>query len=214
MLPFLKLFRATAFLLLLALQACSTEEIMPSDIEGGQDYYPIQTGNAWTYRVDTVRYSSRYVSALNSIVVDTFQGQYFQKEIIADSLGLQEGNPFFRIEIYRSTDSSGPWLIDSVWSIQRSSGKILKTENNRPLVKLKFPLLEGSRWDGNQYNSLQDSTGSFWYKASKLGKNKEFQNNFYPAVVIVQRSDSNCLGKADFSETYLKGPEVARGSGY
>jgi hypothetical protein len=197
--------RFIPYLLIISLLgACSSSEIMPSAVESGRDFYPVQTGNTWIYQVDTIRYSSRFVTSLNTIVVDTVKGRYFLKEIIADSIGLQEGNPLFRIELFRSADSTGPWAIDSVWSIQRGKDKILKTENNRPLVKLKFPVSEGSRWDGNQYNSLQDSSGTFWYKATAVNKAFAFQNNFYPGVVVVQKSDSNCLGKSDFQETYLK----------
>jgi len=185
--------------------ACSSREVMPSAVESGKDFYPVKTGNTWIYQVDTIRYSSRFVNSLNTVVVDTIKGRYYLKETIADSIGLQEGSPFFRIELFKSADSTGPWTIDSVWSIQRGNDKILKTENNRPLVKLKFPVSEGSRWDGNQYNSLQDSSGNFWYKATQVNKTIGFQNNFYPGVVVIQKSDSNCLAKNDFQETYLKG---------
>ena len=194
-----------ACLAALLMFACSSQDILPSSVDSGTDFYPVASGNTWIYQVDTIRYSSRYSSALNAIVTDTFSGRYFIKEVIADSIGLQEGNPFFRVELFHSSDSTGPWQIDSVWSIQRGKDKILKTENNRPVVKLKFPLSEGSRWDGNQYNTLQDSSGTYWYKATQVNKPVFFRNNFYPGLVVVQKKDSNCLGKENASETYLKG---------
>lgn len=193
-----------ALLVLSTFFGCSTQEIQPAAIQSGREFYPVQTGNSWIYQVDTVRYSSRFVPAINSIVVDTSKGRYYIKETIADSIGLQEGNPFFRIELFHAADSTGPWLIDSVWSIQRGMDKILKTENNLPIVKLRFPLTEGSRWDGNQYNSLQDSSETYWYRATGLNKSYPYKNNFYPGVVVIQKSDSNCLGKENFRETYLK----------
>jgi len=187
------------------LQSCSSKEVAPSTIESGLEFYPISVGNTWIYQVDTIQYSSRFSPSLNTTVVDTFRGKYFLKEVISDSIGLQEGNPFFRIELYRSPDSTGPWTIDSVWSIQRGKDKILKTENNRPIIKLKFPLTEGSRWDGNQYNTLQDSLAITWFSAKNLNKAIAFGSNSYPSVEIIQKSDSNCLTKSDFRETYLKG---------
>jgi hypothetical protein len=186
------------------LTGCSSQEIMPASVESGKDFFPLKVGNSWIYQVDSTRYISRFVTSLNTIVTDTFRGRYYIKETIADSIGLQEGNPFFRIELFHAIDSSGPWQIDSVWSIQRGTDKILKTENNRPIVKLKFPISEGSRWDGNQYNSLQDSSGTFWYKATRVNKSVTFRNNSYPGVLVIEKADSNCLGKDDFSTTYLR----------
>jgi hypothetical protein len=200
---YLRIWAICAFFLIL--QSCQTQDVLPSLSEVGLEFYPIQSGNTWIYQVDTTAYLSRFNSAQNQIQTDTFRGRYFLKEIISDSIGLQEGNPIFRVEIYRAPDSTGPWKIDSVWSIQRSQSKILKTENNRPIVKLKFPLKEGSRWDGNQYNALQDSSGSSWFNAINLNREIPFRNNFYPSVMIIQKSDSSCLGKTRAIERYMKG---------
>lgn len=183
---------------------CSTQDITPAAIESGKEFYPVARGHSWIYEVDTTRFVSRFVTAVNAIVTDTLRGRYYVKECIVDSIGLQEGSPYFRIELFHSSDSSGPWKIDSVWSIQRGTDKILKTENNRPILKLKFPLTEGSRWDGNQYNTLQDSSGTYWFRAKSLNKNVAFNNNFHPGLVVIEKSDSNCLGKDDFQSTYLR----------
>lgn len=203
----LKAFLIPSILMLFAflLEGCSSQDIQPSAVDAGQDFYPVQVGNTWIYQADTIRYSTRYVTSGGTFITDTLRGTYFVKEIIADSIGLQEGNPFFRVELYHGADSTGPWTIDSVWSIQRGKDKILKTENNRPVVKLMFPLREGSRWDGNQYNSLQDSSGSYWFKAGSMNREMEFRNRIYPSVLITQRSDSSCLGKTLITETYLRG---------
>lgn len=192
--------------LLLLLGSCSVKDIEPSSIEAiGREFYPVQSGNTWIYQVDSTTYTSRFIESQNRIITDTFRDRFFIMEKIADSIGLQEGNPFFRIEIYRSADSLGPWRIDSVWSIQRGRDKILKTENNRPIVKLKFPLQKGIRWDGNQYNSLQESSGTGWFYVKEINTNYPFGNNLYPSALIIQKSDSDCLGKTSFYERYLKG---------
>ena len=187
------------------LEGCNSREILPSAIENGVDYYPIKTGNSWIYQVDTIRYIPRLSSGNSAVKTDTLKGRYYLKEIIADSIGLQEGNPFFRVEQYISAEIDGPWMIDSVWSIQRGIDKILKTENNRPIVKLKYPLREGGRWDGNQYNNRQDSSGNDWFTSYDVGKEYYFQNNPFVSVLIVHKSDSNCLTNTRIWERYLKG---------
>lgn len=185
--------------------ACTSKDIFPENVAGaGSDFYPIETGNTWIYQVDTIGYSSKFDVAQNKFVTDTTRGRYFMKEVIADSIGLQQGNPLFRVEIYRAADSSGPWTIDSVWSIQRGKDKILKTENNRPIVKLKFPVNEKSRWDGNQYNLQQDSSGSFWFTIQNFDEEFSFGNKLWPSFKVVQQMDSNCLNRVSSNEIYLK----------
>ncbi len=164
-------------------------------MESGKDYYPVAIGNSWVYRVDTVQYS---------FAGDTTRGHYFLKEIITDSLYRQEGNMVYRIEVYRTSDTTRPWTIDSVWSIRQDPDKIIKVENNRPVVKLRFPLQEGSRWDGNQYNTQQDSNNVFWFTVRNLNGQAIFGNEIVPSVEIVQKIDSNCINKSDFVEVYYK----------
>jgi hypothetical protein len=108
------------------------------------------------------------------------------------------------LEIYRTSDTSNPWQPDSIWSIRKDEDKVLKTENNRPIVKLKFPLKEGSKWDGNQFNSLQDSNSVYWFTVKNLNKTIEFQNQNIPGVEIIQKIDSNCINNSNFREVYLK----------
>lgn len=181
---------------LLLAWACSPSDIDPVLVEGGAEFYPVGKGNFWEYRVDTVAYT---------FAGDTTTGSYFIREVISDSLYLQEGNPVFRIELYRRNLESAPWRLDSVWTLRKDPDKILKTENNRPIVKLKFPLREGSRWDGNAFNILQDSNTVHWFKVQNLNKTYAFAGENYPGVEIIQKNDSNCINNSDFREVYLKG---------
>lgn len=192
---------------------CGTKDILPEDVVGaGQDFYPVKQGNTWVYAVDTISYSSFWDGT--AVLTNSFPGKYYLKEIIADSIGLQEGNPLFRVLVYRAPDSTGPWEIDSVWSIQRGVDKILKTENNTPVVKLKFPVTRNSRWDGNQYNLLQDSSGTNWFSVKNFFEDYFYNGSKWPSFKVVQKSDSNCLEKSDIHEIYLKqiGPAYIRKS--
>jgi len=183
-------------LILSGFVSCSTSELSPEALETGRDYFPVSKGNYWIYKVDTIDY--RFSG-------DTTFGSYFVKEWIADTLYRQEGNLVYKLEIYRRTDTSQIWKIDSVWSLRVDPDKILKIENNIPYVKLRFPLREGSRWDGNQYNTQQDIYSVFWYTVRNLNKPYIFNNENYPSVEIVQKIDSNCINKSEFREIYYKG---------
>ena len=184
-----------SFLLFSVLISCDTSEIDPEKIDSGSDYYPIAVGNFWVYAVDTTEYA--FSGAIR-------KGRYFMKEIVSDTLPDQEGARVFRLEIYRTTDTTKAWQIDSVWTVRVGKDKIIKTENNRPFVKLLFPLREGSRWDGNQYNPLQDSNSVYWYTVRDLGKTTQFNNQNVPSVEIAQKIDSNCINLSYFTEIYFK----------
>jgi hypothetical protein len=183
------------FLFLGILFSCETSELSPGDSPTGQEYFPIQVGNFWVYRVDTTQYT---------FAGEVKKGSYFLKEVISDSLPDQEGSKVFRIEIYKTLDTTKAWEIDSVWVVRVGNDKIIRTENNRPFVKLLFPLREGSRWDGNQYNTNQDSNSVFWYTLRNLGVYRRFQNQEIETVEVVQKIDSNCVNNSYYSEVYYK----------
>jgi hypothetical protein len=193
------------FLILLSgfIASCSTKEISGLNVSGEKvsEFYPIQKGNVWYYKVDSTHYSR--LAADQDLL--RFDSTYYLKEQIADSIGLQDGSPWFRVERYKSRNSTGPWFIDSVWSIQRGTDKIVKTENNRPIIKLKGPLGEGIRWDGNQYNSLGNNSGNSWFTVKEFNKEIIFNNNAIASLLVIQKADSNCFSKENMEERYLKG---------
>ena len=181
--------------LLVALWACETSEISPVQIATGAEYYPIEVGNYWVYQVDTVNYT---------FTGDTLSGTFFRKEKISDTLPDSEGSKVFRLEIYKRTAETQPWVIDSVWTVRKDSRRIVKTENNKPFVKLTFPLQNGSSWDGNLFNPDRDSNTVFWYKIRNLGQKTPFGNLEVESVEIVQKIDSSCLEKNYFTEVYYR----------
>lgn len=187
--------------LIILLNSCATEEIDPISIESGKDYFPIEVGSFRIYKVDTTAYT---------FAGDIEQGSFYWREYISDSLFRQEGSLVYRVEIARSQSPNGPWGVDSVWTIRKDEDKILRTENNRTYVKLRFPLREGSSWDGNQFNIFQDSNSVFRYTVRNLGRVQEVAGTTRPSVTIIQKIDSNCINKSVFFETYFKGIGLGR----
>lgn len=176
--------------------ACSTEEIDPVSIESGKDFFPVEIGGFRIYRVDTTTYT---------FAGEVENGSYYWRELISDTLYRQEGSLVYRLELSRSASPNGPWGVDSVWTLRKDEDKVLKTENNRTYVKLRFPLKEGSSWDGNQFNIFQDSNSIFRYTVRNLGQTGEVAGLFRPSATIIQKIDSNCINKSVFFETYFKG---------
>ncbi len=182
-------------ILFLAFSGCETADIDPDNVSTGRDYFPMRVGNFWVYQVDSVNYS---------FTGGKTNGSFFYKEYISDTLPDQEGAKVFRIEVSKSLDTTHGWSLDSVWSVRVGKDRIIKSENNLPIVKLVFPLQEGSRWDGNQFNIHQDSSSIFWYRIKDLGKLVSFKNKTIESVEIVQKVDSNCINFTYFTEVYYK----------
>jgi hypothetical protein len=182
-------------LIFITLTACQNDDISPEKIEVGLDYYPISVGNFWTFRVDTTSFL---------FSGDTTKGSFYLKEKITDSLYRQEGSMVYRLEISKGPTSTGPWVIDSVWAIRNDKDKIIRTENNRPIVRLQFPLREGSSWDGNIFNPLQDSTTFFRFRVKNLDKSATYKGDEIASVQVIEKIDSNCINKSSFFEVYFK----------
>ena len=187
------------FLICLAaiFQSCETGDISPQQIASGKEYFPYQIGNYWIYRIDTITYTPNG---------DVYSGGYFRKDIISDTLPDQEGSKVFRVEIYKTVDTTSDWEIDSVWSFRVDNDKILYTENNKPIVKLKFPLQNGNRWDGNAFNPEADSSGIFWFSIAKMGKPfiQADSTRFEETLTVLQKVDENSINKSNFYEVYGK----------
>jgi len=179
----------------LYLTSCQSDDIVPKELESGRSYYPISVGRFWIYKVDSTNY------AFNG---EVSKGTFYLKEKISDSLYRQEGSMVYRIEISKGLTETGPWLLDSIWTIRKDIDKIIKTENNRPIVKLRFPLKDGNAWDGNAFNPLQDSNTVFLYTIKDLGKSVDYKGETIPSLEVVQKIDSNCINKSAFLEIYYE----------
>lgn len=178
-------------------QGCETGDVNPQQVASGKEYFPHSVGSFWIYKVDTVNYLPDGSKQ---------SGSYFRKDKITDTLLDQEGAKVFRVEIYQTQDTSKAWEIDSVWSFRVETDKILYTENNKPIVKLKFPLQNGNKWDGNAYNTEADSSGIFWFSVAQMGKPfmQPDSSVVQQTLTVLQRVDDNSINKSNFYEVYGK----------
>jgi len=178
----------------LFLVSCQSEDLKPNQIDSGKAYYPVQIGKFWVYKVDTITY--KFDGSIQ-------KGTYFRKERISDSLYRQEGALVYRLEISKSLSENGPWNSSSIWNLRQDNDKIIKTEENIPYVKVRFPLKNGAIWDGNVFNILQDSARIFPFTVQNLGVSQTFKQEEIASVQVLQKVDSNCVNKSAFFELYL-----------
>lgn len=165
---------------------------LPSSQDGGKFFYP-KIGQSLVYDVEDAQYelSGKYT-------MKTYQ----LKEVNASTFKDLEGNEILRIERYRRENEAQKWIIDSIFTAKKEVDKALKTESNVTYVKMSFPIKEGSKWNGNAYNSF----GNDSYEMRKV--NQSFNINgrkFDNSVTVIQQNDSTLVNLKRRIEVYSEG---------
>jgi hypothetical protein len=124
--------------------SCNEKEVLNSPPL--TDYYPLQVGKTFTYRLDSIvpvnfgqQLQTRYYLAKDSV-----ESQF------TDALG----RPSFRIYRYlRDTLQTQPWAykVTNVVTIDNNHKRIEYVENNLRYILLHQPISEGFNWKGNSF---------------------------------------------------------------
>jgi hypothetical protein len=171
--------------------SCKKDKALPPDL--GYNYYPTTVGWYIEYEIDSIVYND----FTNSI--DTTH--YYLKEVIESEFNDAAERPSFRIERYKRKTTNDNWEVSDVWFGVKNNASLEKIEENQRIVKLIFPVKNGSRWDGNKYNTLGKQDFEYQNKDLPL----TFGNlNFDSTVVIKQFENINLIEKKEFKEIYAR----------
>lgn len=115
----------------------------------GSEYFPDDSGLTRIYQADSVYW-------------DEFTGNkgiksFEIKEIISGYYMDAEGRRAMRIERFKK-DSTGKWNIYRVWSSVKTRTAAETMEENKRYVKLRFPASNGTKWNGNVFNTEEEQT--------------------------------------------------------
>ena len=128
---------------LIGISACTSEKEEVDESNLGYEYYPIEIGREWTYQSDSIIFTKSGAHR------DTISA--FIKEIITDTLRDLEGKLIHKIDRYIKRSESEDWNKINTWFVAKDKSKVLRTEENIPLIKLVFPLKKGLRFYSNTY---------------------------------------------------------------
>jgi hypothetical protein len=168
--------------------ACKQGEEPTTDIPG-PEYFPLQTGNYITYKVDSV-----------SIVQNAETPYSYQLRItIGNSFTNGEGNVSYIVQREKRTDESQPWKPAGTWTAWKSIQNAVVTEGTTSYIKLQFPLSQGIEWNGNALNNLG---GDDLCSGSECDRYEVTQVD--PMVVIRQDSTKDVLKRDYRIEKYSK----------
>lgn len=180
--------------IVLLISACAESELDPDTDRLGLQYFPLEVGSYRIYDVVEKNYT----------VLGVTTDIYELKESVADS-NVNAGNNLQYI-IHRSTraNDTEQWKLDSVWTAQINTSYAVLVENNLPLMKLTFPIVHDSTWNGNALNS--QSFDEYRFDTS-LNDTIIAENEFQNLVGVIQQDRfEDILGLTEKSEIYA--PDV------
>ncbi len=159
----------------------------------GYNYYPTTIGWFIEYEIDSITYND----FTNSI--DTTH--YYLKEVIESEFENAAEVPSFRIERYKRNNQNEEWSISDVWFGIKNNTSIIRVEENIRYVKMIFPVKNGFRWNGNNYNSLEHQNYEYTNKDELYIID---QLKFDSTVIVKQFENNNLIEKQEFREVYAR----------
>jgi hypothetical protein len=173
--------------------ACKQDDPLPSSLNWGYDYFPVNTGHTIVYDFDSIFVDTKVA------VNETIHSQL--KEYIESVFADNSNRPTQRIERYTRKSDSAAWVIKNVWAANRTKGMAERLEYNQRLIKLVFPLKLNQTWKGNAYTTLP--AWDYEYTAVDE-KGLVGAVSFDSTLTVTQVNDFNLIEQNYFVETYAK----------
>jgi hypothetical protein len=152
---------------------CSSDEVRKTD--PGMDFYPLQKGRYQVYDVSQIKYTLSVPETL----------AYELKIQVVDSFAIQQGYTYV-VYRYKRTTPGTDWTYLDTWSSTVDDRQAVQSEANTSYLKLKFPLKEGSTWNGNLYNNGAAED----YLLQDVGQSQTFNQKIFDNCVTVTQSDN------------------------
>ena len=175
------------FFLALVIVSCeSPENETPTKVAYyGSEFYQIEVGRSWTYKVDS--------SAFNKLSDSTVFDSYIQRIRIGSIFFQNETDTTYKLEVFTSHDTiSRPLKLTHTYQLMVKPLKIILIEENFPLVKLIVPFFNNQQWEGNEFNNLVSQKPYFRLRL----------NDTKTQAVVTEQADSSCLGVSEVYSTY------------
>lgn len=175
----------------LLVQACHQPETIAIQTDTA-DYFPLETGHYIIYDVSEEHYALTAAPGLLT---------YQVKETVGLLYTDVTGQPAYQLLRYRRVTAAQPWRLDSLWNLRRTRTVGIRTESGRDIVKVVFPVVEGARWNANQFNT----SGADEYTLRNVGLPFSVLGvTFSETATVVQQDDSTLVGQDKRTEVYAR----------
>lgn len=176
----------------LAWVSCTKENNAPAkDLQS--NFYPLKVGAVLIYDVDSTAYSN---------FTNTSQNFKFEiKDSITNTYVDLTGAVNYRIERYKRTTTSNPWVFQKVFARNKNLRDGEEFIDNQRFIRIIFPPLAGSVWNGNSKNTIGEQEYLIENEIAPLSIN----NLTFDSTVVVKEIDEFNLIREDLVlSTYAK----------
>lgn len=139
---------------LLLIVSCKKKSTPAESVDLGRDYYPSNIGKYVIYEADSTVYNEFTHLPTNY--------KYQIKEKIEEQFTDNEGKPALRLMRYiKRYDPNIPysamsWTVKDAWQVNVTPTDVEVVEENVRFTKLIFPVKQGSAWNGNAKNTMDE----------------------------------------------------------
>ncbi len=180
-----------AFVLVFVLNSCKKQS-ETFNTASLNDYYPLQTGKTFLYRLD----STVPASFGTALIVRSYQAQDSIESTFTDN----QGRLSYRIfRLVRDTAGTQPWVFAATYFATPTAESVEYVDNNLRFIKLHQPFIEGYTWPGNSYIDTKSVDLSYldgWdYQYQNVGQSYNvLGKNYDSTVTVLQQDDTTPLG--------------------
>lgn len=201
-----------AIVFIISILSCTSETDSIDDRDYGYDYYPIGLGKEWVYQSDSI------VVLKGGTKRDTLSSSI--REVITDTLRSPEGKLLYKMDRFLKKADSEYWQRLNSWYVLKDNSRVIRTEENIPIVKLVFPIKEGLKFRSNLFlnDEIKSEVGgefvevyNGWYpQITSLKTSVSFQNNTLTAAQIKVANIESIIDLRQVTEFYVKGIGLVR----
>ena len=176
-----------AFISIAVLYSCSkqSESLNSASLT---DYFPLQTGKSFLYRLD----STIPASFGRSLIVKSYQA----KDSIESTFTDNQGRLSYRIfRLIRDTAGIQPWRFGATFMATPTHQAIEYVDNNLRFLKLHAPVTEGYLWKAHSFidtksiNTTVAYLDEWEYEYQDVNQSYQLFNKNYDSTVTVFQQD-------------------------
>lgn len=172
--------------------ACTKENNAPA-IDLLDQFYPLKVGSVIIYTVDSTAYSNFTNSSVNF--------KFELKDSVINTFQDLAGTTNYRIERFKRNNTLSSWVFKQVFTRNKTTRAGEEFFNNQRFIKLIFPPLAGTKWNGNSKNTL----GNQEYVIENAIAPLIIKSlNFDSTVVVTEINETNLIREDVIYATYAK----------
>lgn len=173
------------------LSSCKQDKVEEEPaLDSGYAYFPMNEKLVREYKVLEERYAGETIDTTSYFLKEELQ--------VVENKGDENQQVVRR---YKRTSATAEWVFDSLWIQARNDASAFSIENNLRLLKLTFPLVEGTSWDRNLYNVNETKL----VVAQELGKPMQQQGLIFEETIKVKIDSFITFVNSDYAfEVYAK----------